>query len=253
MKWEFTRAADGEQKHVLCNADEGEPGTFKDRVILTECADLVFEGMTIAGYAVGSGTGILYLRGEYATCGRFSRTCWPPAQQGPARQGHLRRERLRLRHPHPDGRRRLCLRRGDRADQLLRGAARRPEEPPAVPGPEGLSGPSHHRQQRRDLLLRARILERGPAGSPRWARRAATGTKVLSISGDCKRPGRLRGALRHHRCASCWRWRAAEDAGRCRSAGRRQMIGPTSSTGRSATTIWPPAARSWSSARPATS
>ena len=39
MKWEFTRAASGSPKYVICNADEGEPGTFKDRVILTECPD----------------------------------------------------------------------------------------------------------------------------------------------------------------------------------------------------------------------
>ncbi len=51
---------------IMCNADEGEPGTFKDRVMLTERADLVFEGMTIAARAVGAREGILYLRGEYA-------------------------------------------------------------------------------------------------------------------------------------------------------------------------------------------
>ena len=66
LKWEFTRGADGSQKTIICNADEGEPGTFKDRAILTECPDLVFEGMTIGGYAIGADTGILYLRGEYA-------------------------------------------------------------------------------------------------------------------------------------------------------------------------------------------
>ena len=49
MKWEFTRNANGNAKCIICNADEGEPGTFKDRVILTEFSDLMFEGMTIAG------------------------------------------------------------------------------------------------------------------------------------------------------------------------------------------------------------
>lgn len=66
VKWKFAaNAADG-QKTVICNADEGEPGTFKDRVILSEWPDLVFEGMTIAGYAIGSSEGIVYLRAEYA-------------------------------------------------------------------------------------------------------------------------------------------------------------------------------------------
>ena len=53
-------------KYVICNADEGEPGTFKDRVILTKFAELVFEGMTIAAYAIGARHGIIYLRAEYA-------------------------------------------------------------------------------------------------------------------------------------------------------------------------------------------
>ncbi|MBN2427947.1 MAG: NAD(P)H-dependent oxidoreductase subunit E, partial [Deltaproteobacteria bacterium] len=66
LKWKFTRGSAGKEKYVLCNADEGEPGTFKDRVLLTERADLLFEGMTIGGYAVGAEKGILYLRGEYA-------------------------------------------------------------------------------------------------------------------------------------------------------------------------------------------
>src|ERR1035438_5748479 len=65
MKWNFAAAAQADEKFVICNADEGEPGTFKDRVILQEHADLVFEGMTIAGKAIGAKEGILFLRGEY--------------------------------------------------------------------------------------------------------------------------------------------------------------------------------------------
>jgi [NiFe] hydrogenase diaphorase moiety large subunit len=65
LKWEFCRKAKGDQKYILCNADEGEPGTFKDRVILTEKPKLLFEGMVIAGYSIGATEGILYLRYEY--------------------------------------------------------------------------------------------------------------------------------------------------------------------------------------------
>lgn len=64
-KWNLAGAAQADEKFVICNADEGEPGTFKDRVILSECADLVFEGMTIAAYVIGAKTGFVYLRGEY--------------------------------------------------------------------------------------------------------------------------------------------------------------------------------------------
>ncbi|MEN7973430.1 MAG: NAD(P)H-dependent oxidoreductase subunit E [Verrucomicrobiota bacterium] len=65
LKWKLAAEVDDEVKYVVCNADEGEPGTFKDRVILTNFPDLMFEGMTIAGRATGAGKGIVYLRGEY--------------------------------------------------------------------------------------------------------------------------------------------------------------------------------------------
>jgi len=65
-KWEFTRAATGEPKYLICNADEGEPGTFKDRLLLERCPHLVIEGMVLAGYAIGATKGFIYIRGEYA-------------------------------------------------------------------------------------------------------------------------------------------------------------------------------------------
>jgi [NiFe] hydrogenase diaphorase moiety large subunit len=66
LKWEFCAREKGERRYIVCNADEGEPGTFKDRVILTELPHLLFEGMAVAGYATGAREGILYLRAEYA-------------------------------------------------------------------------------------------------------------------------------------------------------------------------------------------
>jgi len=66
MKWGFAGAEKAQPKYIICNADEGEPGTFKDRVILTDFADLVFEGMTIGARAVGATMGLVYLRGEYS-------------------------------------------------------------------------------------------------------------------------------------------------------------------------------------------
>ena len=65
VKWASARNAPGELKVIVCNADEGEPGTFKDRVLLNRYADLVFEGMSLAAWAVGAGEGFVYLRGEY--------------------------------------------------------------------------------------------------------------------------------------------------------------------------------------------
>jgi [NiFe] hydrogenase diaphorase moiety large subunit len=65
MKWKFTAAEADPVKYVVCNADEGEPGTFKDREILTTVPRKVFSGMAICAKAIGSKKGYLYLRGEY--------------------------------------------------------------------------------------------------------------------------------------------------------------------------------------------
>ncbi len=67
LKWEACRNAQADDglRYVVCNADEGEPGTFKDRVLLSAYADLLFEGMTACAYAINARQGFLYLRGEY--------------------------------------------------------------------------------------------------------------------------------------------------------------------------------------------
>ncbi len=64
-KWDFVRSARGQPKYVICNADESEPGTFKDRLIIEGDPFSIIEAMTIAGYAVGAAEGYIYIRGEY--------------------------------------------------------------------------------------------------------------------------------------------------------------------------------------------
>lgn len=65
LKWEFTRKAKGEPKYIIANADESEPGTFKDRIVLEGDPHRIIEALAIAGYAVGSNDGYIYIRGEY--------------------------------------------------------------------------------------------------------------------------------------------------------------------------------------------
>ena len=64
-KWSFVATTPGSPKYVICNADESEPGTFKDRLILEGDPFNIIEAMTIAGYAIGSHDGYIYIRGEY--------------------------------------------------------------------------------------------------------------------------------------------------------------------------------------------
>ncbi len=65
IKWNACREQPARPKYVICNADEGEPGTFKDRVLMQEKPESVLEGMLIAGYTIGAAEGIIYLRAEY--------------------------------------------------------------------------------------------------------------------------------------------------------------------------------------------
>jgi [NiFe] hydrogenase diaphorase moiety large subunit len=190
MKWEFCRAAPGKKRYVICNADEGEPGTFKDRVILTECPDLLFEGMTIAGYAIGSDTGILYLRGEYA----YLRALLEHVLAERRKSGLLGQN--------------VCGKAGFHFDiriQMGAGAYVCGEETALISSCEGLRGDPKNRppfpaqkgylglptvvNNVETLCCVARILEKGAGWFAQLGSKGSPGTKLLSISGDCKSPG----------------------------------------------------------------
>ena len=64
-KWKFVRAAQGRKKYIVCNADESEPGTFKDRIVLEGDPHVIIESMAIAAYAIGADEGYIYIRGDY--------------------------------------------------------------------------------------------------------------------------------------------------------------------------------------------
>ena len=65
LKWSFMPKPDGRQRFIVCNADESEPGSFKDRYLMEDDPHQFLEGMLLAGYAIGATKGVLYVRGEY--------------------------------------------------------------------------------------------------------------------------------------------------------------------------------------------
>ncbi len=65
QKWEFASKSPGDEKYVVCNADEGDPGAFMDRSVLEGDPHAVIEGMLVAGYAIGANNGVIYVRAEY--------------------------------------------------------------------------------------------------------------------------------------------------------------------------------------------
>ena len=190
LKWKLCQQSISEAHHVVCNADEGEPGTFKDRVLLTELPDVVFDGMTIAGHALGARHGLVYLRGEYAYL-------WNSLQavlQNRRRLGLLGSN--------------VCGREGFDFDiriQLGAGAYVCGEESALI---ESLEGKRGHPRDRppfptdRGYLQQptavdnvetfacvARIMEMGSQWFAGYGTRESTGTKLLSVSGDCPQPG----------------------------------------------------------------
>jgi [NiFe] hydrogenase diaphorase moiety large subunit len=190
MKWQFARAADGERKFVICNADEGEPGTFKDRVILTERPELVFEGMAIAGYAIGAGTGIVYLRAEYAYLRRYLEH----VLEWLRRDGLLRPDVLGRSGFGFDIRivmgagAYICGEETALIDSL-EGRRGDPRTRPPFPAQNGYLGCPTVVNNVETLCCAARILQEGAAWFSRLGSEASTGTKLLSVSGDCTHPG----------------------------------------------------------------
>ncbi len=190
MKWEYTRAASGTARYVIANADEGEPGTFKDRVILTECPDLLFEGMTVGGYAVGAASGLLYLRAEYA----YLRESLESVLEKRRQAGLLGKNVL--------GKAGFDF---DIRIQMGAGAYICGEETALINSCEGLRGEPRTRppfpvqagylgqptcvNNVETLCCAARILEMGAAWFSAIGIQGSTGTKLLSLSGDCASPG----------------------------------------------------------------
>ena len=190
LKWELCRKAEGKGRIVICNADEGEPGTFKDRVLLTECAHQMLEGMTVAGYAIGSDTGIVYLRGEY----RYLL---------PYLENVLDERRNRgLLGTDINGKSGFDF---DIRIQLGAGAYVCGEETALISSCEGLRGdpknrppfPVENGYQGQPTIINnvetfcsaARIMINGAAWFAALGCEGTTGTKALSISGDCRKPG----------------------------------------------------------------
>jgi [NiFe] hydrogenase diaphorase moiety large subunit len=190
MKWDFTRAATGDSKYVICNADEGEPGTFKDRVLLTELPDRIFGGMTIAGYAIGAENGLMYLRYEYAYLKPFLEDVLAKRRA----DGWLGNDIAGKAGFHFDIRIQLgagayiC---GEETSLISSAEGTRgdPKNRPPFPVQRGYLGCPTSVNNCETLCCVAKILEEGAGTFSEFGTEQSAGTKLLSISGDCARPG----------------------------------------------------------------
>lgn len=190
MKWEFCRMSEGEKKYIFCNADEGEPGTFKDRVLLTEQPQMVFEGMAIAGYSIGAKEGIIYLRYEYLYMKEYLEAELQKARDAKRLGNHIRDKAgfdFDIRIQFGAGAY-VC---GEES-ALIESAEGKRGEPrfkPPFPVQKGYLQMPTSVNNVETFCSVCRIVENGGEWYRDLGTSSSTGTKVLSISGDCARPG----------------------------------------------------------------
>lgn len=194
LKWEACRNAPGATHYVVCNADEGEPGTFKDRVLLNRYADLVFEGMTVCAFVLGGGSqkthGLLYLRGEYRYLLDPLNACLARRR----RAGLLGKDICGCSgfdfdiEIHLGAGAYVC---GEESALLesLEGKRGIPRNRPPYPVTHGYLGQPTVVNNVETFCAAALVAKVG--GDPYRAQGTSqsAGTKLLSVSGDCERPG----------------------------------------------------------------
>jgi [NiFe] hydrogenase diaphorase moiety large subunit len=190
QKWTACAAAPGPERYIVCNADEGEPGTFKDRVLLTTHLEQLLEGMTVAAFAVGAQRGFLSLRGEYP----FLVPAIEAALAARRAAGLLGRDVRGVRgfdfdlELHLGAGAYVC---GEESALIesLEGKLGIPRNRPPYPVTHGYLGKPTVVNNVETLIAAAQIAVHGGA----WFRAVGTpksaGTKVLSVAGDVARPG----------------------------------------------------------------
>lgn len=183
MKWKFTAAEKDPDKYIVCNADEGEPGTFKDREILDRVAYKVYGGMAIAGKAIGAKKGIVYLRGEY----RFLL----PKLMIELESFHKMIGKIGY-----DFKINYCLGSGayicgeeSALFESIEGNRGEPRNKPPYPTTSGVFGKPTSINNVETLVTAMMIIKHGAAKFNELGTKDSRGSKVFSVSGDTPTPG----------------------------------------------------------------
>jgi [NiFe] hydrogenase diaphorase moiety large subunit len=187
-KWKLCREVDSEAHYVVCNADEGEPGTFKDRVLLADHADEVIEGMTACARVIGAEKGFIYLRGEYAWL-RPHLEWVLERRRGDELLGKAIRGESDWHFEidiHLGAGAYIC---GEESALIesLEGKRGTPRSRPPYPVTQGYLGQPTVVNNVETFFAAAHIIARG--GDWFAAQGDGMGTKLHSVSGDCERPG----------------------------------------------------------------
>ncbi|HCC70235.1 MAG TPA: NADH-quinone oxidoreductase subunit E [Bacteroidales bacterium] len=183
MKWKFCSEEKEKTKYIVCNADEGEPGTFKDREILDRVAYKVYAGMAIAGKAVGAKTGIIYLRGEYKFLLPQLRMELDSFHKLLKETGYDFEIDFRL------GSGAYICGEESALFESIEGKRGEPRNKPPYPTTAGLFGKPTTINNVETLVNSVIIMKYGSDRYKQMGTRYSTGAKVFSVSGDTPIPG----------------------------------------------------------------
>jgi [NiFe] hydrogenase diaphorase moiety large subunit len=190
LKWQLCRSAQGTRKYVICNADEGEPGTFKDRVLLTRSPQQVFTGMIIAAYAIGASEGLVYLRGEYVYLRDYlERQLDDMRAQGLLGHDILGRSPFEFDIRIVLGAGAYVCGEESALIESCEGKRGTPRLKPPFPAQAGYLGQPTCIDNVESFVAITRILEEGPGWFRAMGTTNSTGTRLVSVAGDCRRPG----------------------------------------------------------------
>ena len=190
VKWESCSRQPVTPRVVVCNADEGEPGTFKDRLLLRQHADLIFEGMTVAAYGIGATQGFVYLRGEYRYMLEALReTLERRRQAGLLGKAICGREGFDFDVEIHVGAGSYVCGEASALVESLEGKRGIPRNRPPRLAEKGYLGRPTVVNNVESYCAAALILLRGADWFCSRGTARSSGTKLLSVSGDCERPG----------------------------------------------------------------
>ncbi len=195
MKWSFVAQNTGKPVYVVCNADEGEPGTFKDRPLMETDPHQLIEGMIVAGLALNSQQGYIYLRGEFAHASRrlakAIREAYAAGYLGADVLGSGKRYDLTL---HRGAGAYIC---GEETALLdsLEGRRGQPRLRPPFPATHGLFGCPSTVNNVESISAVPFILRYGVDWFRQWGTEKSPGNKLIGVSGEVAEPGNFDVAL----------------------------------------------------------
>ncbi|GAB3831076.1 NADH-quinone oxidoreductase subunit NuoF [Hymenobacter jeollabukensis] len=189
MKWSFLAKPEGVPRHLVCNADESEPGTFKDRELMTKLPHLLIEGMITSSYALGANTSYIYIRGELLYVLRILERAIAEAYA----KGYLGKNILGSGydldlHVHPGGGAYIC---GEETALLesLEGKRGNPRNKPPFPAVQGLYARPTVVNNVESIAAVVPIVNDGGDEYAKIGIGKSTGTKLISACGHLNKPG----------------------------------------------------------------